>query len=301
MVGEEQARIRGDQELITYHARDGATLLLGDALEAVMAMGGGSVDCIVTSPPYYGLRDYGQGAQYGNEPTVAEYVATMARLFRECQRVLSEDGTFWLNLGDTTENKNLLLVPARVAIALQADGWVLRSDVIWHKTNAIPEPVKDRPSRRHEHLFLFTKNRKHHFDLDAIREPHKTIGRHAKHTQPWQERATNGKTKMGVGSSANMGFSDGGKNPGDVWAFGTARFKGAHFAPFPTEIPRRAILSGCRPGGTVLDPFSGSATTGMVALELGRKYIGIDINPEYHDLALSTRLRREHFDTEEAA
>lgn len=274
------------QALAPYYQDANVTLHLGDALNVVGAMPDASVDCIVTSPPYFGLRDYGVEGQSGAEETMGEYISGMAAIFREARRVIADSGTLWLNLGDSyssgsrrtydTESgktrgrvgksrpnsglpgKNLLGIPWRVALALQDDGWILRNEVIWHKPNAMPESVRDRLSAGHEHLFMFTKTPRYHFDLDAIRIP----------------TATGGKTK----------------NPGDVWGINTSPFKSAHVATFPPELPRRAILAGCKPGGTVLDPFSGSATTGMVALELGRRYVGIDINPEYHDLALTTRL-----------
>lgn len=275
-----------------YYQDESVTLYHGDALEQARTLPDGSVDCIVTSPPYFGLRDYGEAGQYGAEKSPAEYASTLSALFSELRRVLTDDGTLWLNIGDSTKNKNLLGIPWRVAFALQDDGWLLRSDVIWHKRNALPEPVKDRPSRRHEHVFMFTKMRRNYFDLDAIRVPHTSLGTHGKFSTDWRDRPTNGKTKSGEGVGGRvMGFSENGKNPGDVWSFSTGVFKGAHFATFPPEIPERAILAGCRANGVVLDPFSGSGTAGMVAKRLGRKYIGIDISEDYLKLSLGTRLQ----------
>lgn len=274
-----------------YYRDDNVTLHLGDAIEVARSLPSESIDCIVTSPPYFGQRNYGVGGQYGLERDPAEYIETMRAVFSELRRVLADDGTLWLNLGDTTHKKNLLMIPARVALALQGDGWILRSDVIWHKRNALPEPVKDRPSRRHEHIFMFTKTRNNYFDLDSIRVPHTSQETHGKFSTDWRDRPTNGSTKSGAGVGGRvMGFSEKGKNPGDVWAYSTGVFKGAHFATFPVDIPERAILAGCKPGGTVLDPFSGSGTTGMVAKQLGRRYVGIDISEDYLKMSLDTRL-----------
>lgn len=285
---------------MTLHYQDQTTTLhLGDALDVVATMPGASVDCIVTSPPYFGLRDYNADGQYGHEKTVHEYVQTILALFRECRRVLANDGTLWLNLGDCYRDKQLLGVPWRVALALQDDGWLLRNDIVWHKPNAMPQSVTDRLSERNEHIFMFAKQKKYWFDLKPIRVTPTTDYQ----GKTWSSRRELDVNSGGHGrgmSAGKQGDYDGlfashpdGKNPGDMWNVNTKPFKGAHFAAFPPEIPRRAILAGCKPGGTVLDPFSGSATTGMVAIELGRQYIGIDINPCYHDLALSTRLKRD--------
>ncbi|WP_405611258.1 DNA-methyltransferase [Streptomyces sp. NBC_01508] len=294
-----------------YYADEQVTLLLGDALEQLTTLPDGSADCIVTSPPYFGLRDYGTPGQYGLEATPAEYVETMRGLFAEARRVLADDGTLWLNLGDSyysgkgeptqpdeknaarrmgkrtldgpswgLPRKNLLGIPWRVAFALQDDGWLLRNEIIWHKPNAMPESVRDRLSSRHEHLFLFTKSARYAFDLDPIREPH----------APSTLRPTTARVGYAVpGQTLNVKsrpVGDVGRNPGDVWSINTRPFPAAHFATFPIDLPLRCIKAGCRPGGTVLDPFSGSGTTGAAARQLGRKYIGIDLNPAYHDLAV---------------
>lgn len=306
-----------------YYQDESVTLLQGDALEQARTLPDGSVDCIVTSPPYYGLRDYGSDGQYGLEETPAAYVETMRALFSELRRALSDDGTLWLNIGDSyarnpkkgttgTMNgrnaprmgyagvqigrpdlpeKNLLGIPWRVAFALQDDGWILRNSIIWAKTNGMPESVKDRLSGRHENIFMFTKTQHYFFDLEPIREPHaaSSIARASR------KRVTADKSQEGVGSPHTLDpssyASSTGKNPGDVWSIGTRPFAGAHFAAFPPEIPRRAIVAGCKPGGMVLDPFSGSGTTGLVANENGRKYIGIDISEDYLKLSLETRLQ----------
>lgn len=304
-----------------YHQDEQVTLLLGDALDQLRTLPDSSVDCIVTSPPYYGLRDYGTPGQYGLEATPTAYVETVRSLFAEARRVLADDGTLWLNLGDSyaaagghtdpgstsalqgrrvqlmqnmpskpadRPKKSLLGIPWRTAFALQDDGWILRNEIIWHKTNAMPESIKDRLSSRHEHLFLFAKASRYSFDLDAIREPH---------TMRPQRRPRGHKERQRLGVLPAQTWStserdepgvDGhplGRNPGDVWSIPTRPYPAAHFAVFPIDLPFRCIKAGCRSDGTVLDPFSGSGTTGEAARQLGRKYVGIDLNPAYHDLA----------------
>lgn len=302
-----------------YYRDEQVTLLLGDALAVLRTLPDGSADCVVTSPPYFGLRDYGTEGQYGLESSPAEYVETMRAVFSETRRVLADDGTLWLNLGDsyayppgsagrqgngqrtgrtfTAEGlrgttalppKNLLGIPWRTAFALQDDGWILRNEIIWSKPNAMPEPVGDRLSTRHEHLFLFSKSPQYWFDLDAIRE--QTLPHNQQHQERYGDRydpryaapgTRHGKDK----STLRKAASPAGRNPGDVWVISTRPFPAAHFAVFPIDLPLRCIKAGCKPGGTVLDPFSGSGTTGAAARQLGRRYIGIDLKPAYHDLA----------------
>lgn len=301
-----------------YYRDDQVTLLLGDALEQLRTLPDKSVDCIVTSPPYYGLRDYGTPGQYGLEATPAEYVETMRALFAEARRVLADDGTLWLNLGDSyvagppgkrrssglqgrsqavttpeglgdktrcgIPEKNLMMIPVRVALALQDDGWLLRNDIIWSRPNAMPESVADRMATRYEHVFLFAKQRRYWFDLDPIREPHKAPGRRAGAGAFTGRDANHPRT----GTGEYTGQHPKGRNPGDIWQIATQPSppgRTTHFAVFPIDLPLRCIKAGCRPGGTVLDPFSGSGTTGAAARELGRRYVGIDLNPAYHDLA----------------
>lgn len=298
-----------------YYRDDQVTLLIGDALEQLRTLPDGSVDCIVTSPPYFGLRDYGTPGQYGLEASPAEYVETMRAVFAEARRVLADDGTLWLNLGDSyaaapsgpagrssmrgrsrrvlaeqakaskasdRPEKSLLGIPWRVAFALQDDGWILRNEIIWHKPNAMPQSVRDRLSNRHEHLFMFAKSPKYWFDLDPIREPIMHPGK----TRSLGALQRNGdgvaRTHPGLLSDGNPN----GRNPGDVWEIATRPYPAAHFAVFPIDLPLRCIKAGCKPGGTVLDPFSGSGTTGAAARELGRSYIGIDLSEDYHRLAM---------------
>jgi DNA modification methylase len=316
----------GDVSL--HYSDDSITLWHGDALDVLRGLGDESVNCVVTSPPYYGLRDYGEPGQYGLEPTPAEYVEQMRQVFAEVRRVLAVDGTLWLNLGDTyatrwssvrsegggrgarvdargrtganasgVGEKNLLGIPWRVAFALQDDGWILRNHIVWHKPNAMPESVTDRLSGRHESLFLFARAPRYWFDLDPIREPFDFpdyAGAAAPSPitddptpypvdNPQRGRARTGRRRKFVGAGS-------GRNPGDVWSVATQPFTAAHFAVMPPTLAERCILAGCRPSGTVLDPFAGSGTTGMVALKHGRRFVGIDLSAKYLDLALKTRL-----------
>lgn len=308
---------------MTIHYQDErVTLHCGDALAVLQEIPTESVQCVMTSPPYFGLRDYGIEGQYGHEPTPQGFAETLRDLFREVRRVLAKDGTVWLNLGDSyathppggrggnsaisqaargaqkggarsgLPEKNLIGIPWRTALALQDDGWILRNDIIWHKPNAMPEPVGDRLARKHEHLFLLTRSKKYHFDLDAIREPS------TKYANGVREKALRGSSSWDQDASrmdhghkgGYRGAHPNGKNPGDVWSINTRAFPEAHFATYPPDLARRCISAGCPEGGTVLDPFSGAGTTGMAALEQGKKYIGIDLNSEYLDLSLRTRL-----------
>lgn len=318
--------------MTAYYKDEQVQLLLGDALEVLCTLPDESVNCCVTSPPYYGLRDYGVVGQYGLEASVCEYVETMRQVFTEVRRVLAADGTLWLNLGDSyargntgqgndgpsstlqggtrpsfrqdgatvspakragagIPNKNLLMVPERCALALQDDGWILRSKIVWHKPNAMPESVLDRPSNRYENVYLLTRSEQYWFDLDPIREAPAESSvsrsqyassrsvRSASHATPGEQR-----TQFQQWSAEPLLTK--GRNPGDVWSISTTPYAEAHFAVMPQEMAKRCIKAGCKPGGTVLDPFSGSGTTGDAARMLGRRYVGIDLNPAYHDLAM---------------
>jgi site-specific DNA-methyltransferase (cytosine-N4-specific) len=283
-------------------------------------MASGSADCIVTSPPYWAKRDYRVVGQYGHEPDPAGYVATLQTTFREARRVLADDGTCWLNLGDSYSaggssptgrhtylgpnlagrhapglgTKNLLGLPWRVALALQEDGWILRNAIIWHKPNAMPESVRDRMSCRYELIFLLAKSRHYWFDLDPIRIPHSTRppGRPAGGRRPTDSRppkySANTRQVLGAqryGSGRCRSVHPLGRNPGDVWAIPTRPYTGPHFAAFPIELPTRCIQAGCKPGGLVLDPFCGTGTTGLAALSLGRRFAGIELSPAFAALA----------------
>jgi site-specific DNA-methyltransferase (cytosine-N4-specific) len=298
-----------------YFSDDQVTLYHGDALDVARQLPSGGVDCIVTSPQYFGLRDYGIDGQYGLESSPAEYVERLRGLFAGLRRVLAGDGTLWLNLGDSysskikgsgggVPDKNLIGVPWRVAFALQNDGWILRNAIIWHKPNTMPESVTDRLSSRYEHIFMFSKSRRYWFDLDPIREE-RTHG-HNKDGAAANAGCNRTKTAKWTGAKESSVFMTGvykteGRNPGDVWTMPTVPFAAAHFAVYPIQLPQRCIQAGCKPGGTVFDPFSGSGTTGAAAQRCGRKYIGIDINRDYLDLSLKTRLTQAAFDFEEPA
>ena len=324
--------------MTTYYQDAHVTLHHGDALGVLTDLPDRSVDCIVTSPPYFGLRDYGVDGQIGAEPSPGEFVAALVAVFREARRVLADDGTLWLNLGDSyvhkkasgpqgrdgeratrtftadaaggwsgLPDKNLLGIPWRVALALQDDGWTLRNEIIWHKPNAMPESVADRLSNRHEHLFLLTKQPRYWFDLDPIREPRSevSIKRATPHRSPAGKAAREGLPYAGIASPQTLALSqmmhDGGRNPGDVWTIATQPFTEAHFATMPPTLAERCIQAGCKPGGTVLDPFSGSGTTGLAAARHGRRYVGIDLNADYLDLSLRTRLAQPSLTTEASA
>lgn len=335
-----------------YYQDDSVSLHHGDALDVAKTLPNGAVDCIVTSPPYFGLRDYGTEGQYGLEASPIEYVENMRALFAELRRVLADDGTLWLNLGDSyysgrgnpgpnaddrkniarrgwvrpvdrpgrewAKPKDLLGIPWRVAFALQDDGWTLRNDIIWHKPNAMPESVVDRLAGRHEHVFMLAKSKRYWFDLDPIRELYdgdreasrrSRSGRVNKANSvktswvPPESRPTawNDQSNMGATGRQHTWTDKGGRNPGDVWEIPTQPFPGAHFAVMASKLAQRCIAAGCKPGGTVLDPFSGSGTTGMAAQRLGRKYIGIDLNAEYLELSLRTRLHAAPLDFEAGA
>src|SRR5699024_3203388 len=246
----------------------------------------------------------------------AEHVESLRALFAEARRVLADDGTLWLNLGDSYASgsrtayalpgKNLLGIPWRVAFALQDDGWILRNDIIWSKPNAMPESVTDRLSNRHEHLFMLAKSRRYWFDLDAVREPHEEKSLYQQEVARRRPHAS-GKSGAQIvpGQAAQSGMAAGGRelnplgrNPGDVWTIATQPFPGAHFAVMPPALAERCVQAGCKPGGTVLDPFSGSGTTGMAAAKHGRRYVGIDLNADYLDLSLQTRLQQPGLDLE---
>jgi site-specific DNA-methyltransferase (adenine-specific) len=237
----------------------------------------------VTSPPYFGLRDYGVDGQIGLEPTPEEFVAELVAVFREVRRVLRDDGTLWLNLGDGYgKGKQLLGVPWRVALALQGDGWLLRQDIIWHKPNAMPESVKDRCVKAHEYVFLLAKTDRYYFDYSAVKEalaPGSDV--------VYRNALRKGKTydqKDAYVKNFPASFDSDQRRRRSVWSVNTRPYTGAHCAPYPPELIEPCILAGCPPGGVVLDPFGGSGTTAGVAQALGRSAILCELNPEYAKL-----------------
>lgn len=288
-------------------------ILLGDVLEQLRTLPDESVNCVVTSPPYWGLRDYGVDGQIGLEKTPAEYIARMVVVFEEVRRVLRKDGTCWVNLGDSyarsfagcwgndtspskreshghiqsrskppagLKDKDLVGIPWRFAFALQDAGWYLRSEIIWAKPNPMPESVRDRPTKAHEQIFLLTKSAKYWYDADAIAEPALQPKGEPKETR---QRKAVMLGQSGGHLGTNQGYET--RNVRTVWEIATQPYKEAHFATFPPELPKRCILAGCPVGGVVLDPFLGSGTTAAVAIELGRKWIGIELNAQYAELA----------------
>lgn len=306
------------------------TLLIGDAREQLATLPAGSVQTCVTSPPYFNLRDYQIEGQIGLESTAEDYVAALVAVFREVRRVLRDDGTVWLNLGDSYANdgkwggssggkhvkalhgdtgvgrqkvttglkqKDLIGIPWRVAFALQDDGWYLRSDIIWAKPNPMPESVTDRPTKSHEYIFLLSKSPRYFYNAKAIAETvtASTIERLAQPNLDQQAGSFRqpGKTN---GAMKAVGDPTGSRNARSVWTISTQGFSGAHFATFPPEIPRRCILAGSAEGDTVLDPFAGSGTTLQVAVRNGRRAIGIEINPAYAEMIHQRLAQRTMYD-----
>lgn len=279
-----------------HYSDDQVTLFRGDALNVLRSLPDNSANCVVTSPPYYGLRDYDEPGQYGLEPSPEQYVQTMRAVFTETRRVLADDGTLWLNLGDSysATTKDLAGIPWRVAFALQRDGWILRNAAVWSKPNGMPASVADRFASRYENVFLLAQTRRYWFDLDAVRVPYaeSTIN-HAPRRDFIRKDSTAahfGNPQRGLDRQPHFDQERAGRNPGDVWEIPTQPFPGAHFAVMPPALAERCILAGCRPGGVVLDPFCGSGTTGMVALRHGRRFTGIDLSANFLDLALRSRL-----------
>ncbi len=290
----------------------------GDALDRLREMPPESVQCCVTSPPYFGLRDYGSEAQIGLEATPAEFVAALVAVFVEVRRVLRSDGTFWLNIGDSyaanrtyqvpdsngtaghafgksnatvvppgCKPKDLIGVPWLLAFALRAEGWYLRSEIVWAKLNPMPESVTDRPTSAHEKLFLLAKSQRYFYDVAAIREP--DSGKASGNGFVRDHRlsyAGRGQTSqwLPTGQRHDEAHPDG-RNKRNVWSVASQPFPEAHFAVFPPKLIEPCILAGSGPGHVVLDPFAGSGTTGVVALRHGRSFIGIELNPDYCDLA----------------
>ncbi len=311
-------------------------ILVGDVRETLATLEAGSVQTCVTSPPYWGLRDYGHTRQIGLEATPDAYLAQLVAVFREVRRVLRDDGTVWLNLGDSyagswgnqgrtdergtqraingpiltpvhdgrfpsqgsntgkipegsgLKPKDLVGIPWRVALALQADGWYLRSDIIWSKPNPMPESVTDRPTKAHEYIFLLSKSARYYYDAQAIEESvsaetsWKALGRYDARDKACRD----GQTTNGSGrSTLRVGDMQSTRNKRSVWHVATQPYAEAHFATFPEDLILPCILAGSRPGDLVLDPFAGSGTTGAVSVRNNRDFIGCELNPAYVDLA----------------
>ena len=284
-------------------------ILQGNCLEVLKDLPEQSVNTCITSPPYWGLRNYQEEEQLGLEDTPEEFVESLVKVFREVKRVLRDDGTVWLNLGDTycgtghkgnytdpkhkegrngqkialnnkidgLKSKDLVGIPWRVALALQQDGWYLRQDIIWHKPNPMPESVTDRCTKSHEYIFLLSKNAKYYFDNESIKEDSVTIIKK-------RTRKTGTGVDSNIGNKGSAG-NNGKRNKRSVWTVPTKPFKGAHFATFPPDLIEPCVLAGCPEGGTVLDPFGGAGTTGLVAQQHNRDSILIELNPDYIEIA----------------
>jgi DNA modification methylase len=318
---------------------DGAQwrILEGDCRDRLGDLPAGSAQTCVTSPPYFGLRDYGTSGQIGLEPTPDEFVTALVEVFRAVRRVLRDDGTVWLNLGDSyattasgnpqrsfngqgsdfgrgsfdsshrdngrrnrvpegSKAKDLLGIPWLVAFALRNDGWYLRSDIIWAKPNPMPESVTDRPTKAHEYVFLLSKGPRYFYDADAIREPHEdarvvdgvftgTGGVNSIDYEPQTQGFNKPDGSLGGVVMKNRQYNPAGRNKRSVWTVATQPYRGAHFATFPPKLIEPCILAGSPEGGTVLDPFTGAGTTGMVALRKDRSFIGCELSPAYAELA----------------
>jgi len=306
-------------------------ILQGNCIDKIKELEDNSIDCVVSSPPYFGLRDYGVDEQFGLEKTYQDYLANTVKVFETFKPKLKDTATIWWNVGDSYSNhkdcksigqtlakgtsrekaheiekgkshsrdskllkasglkdKDLMMIPNRVAIALQDAGWYVRSEIIWHKPNPMPESVRDRPTSCHEKIWLITKNKKYFYDTEAIKEPCVTNDKNVRDRDTSKLNNTPGRTKSGGLKTNNYTM----KNKRNVWTVTTKPFKGAHFATFPKDLIEPCIKAGCPEGGVVLDPFGGSGTTGIVSALNNRNAILIELNPEYVKIA-EDRIEKE--------
>lgn len=275
------------------------TVLLGSILEQIQKIPDESIQVIVTSPPYYKLRRYSkneseQELEIGQETSVETYISDIKNVFHKLKPKLKKNGLLWLNLGDTYINKAQQGIPWRVALALIQDGWILRSDIIWHKPNAMPSSVKNRPTTDHEYMFMFAKSNNYYYDADAIREPHVTFSDKSKMKGGRNHFGKRGGTPEQGKNSGNenlhsgrwdQAFNPKGRNKRTVWSIPVSRFTGAHFAVFPEKLVETPILASSKPDDVVFDPFTGSGTTGVVSAKLGRIFWGTELVPEYQKMA----------------
>ena len=291
-------------------------ILQGNCIDKIKELEDNSIDCVVSSPPYFGLRDYGVDGQFGLEKTYQDYLANTVKIFKTFKPKLKDNATIWWNVGDsyssgkrkTTTNqslrgnknygvtrtpvqdgikeKDLLMIPNRVAIALQDEGWYIRSEIIWHKPNPMPESVRDRPTSCHEKIWLITKSKKYYYDADAIREP---LAASSLNRLNQDIKNQKGSTRGNGGMKSNGNMKAVGnketRNKRNVWTITTKPFKDAHFATFPKDLIEPCIKAGCPEGGVVLDPFGGSGTTGIVSALNNRNAILIELNSEYIKIA----------------
>jgi DNA modification methylase len=306
-------------------------IIQGDCLEKLKELPAESIDCCITSPPYWGLRDYGCNDQLGLEKTPEEYVANMVEVFSEVRRVLNNSGTLWLNLGDSYANarpgsggkcvlkgcgenmtkarytdinrdvsgfkpKDLVGIPWMVAFALRSDGWWLRQDIIWHKPNPMPESVRDRCTKAHEYIFLLSKSQKYYCDMEAIKEnstdPESYTGRDFRGAKSIIEHGARPNSNPNSLEREGQTKIYEKRNKRSVWTVTTKPYSEAHFATYPEELITPCVKAGCPEGGTILDPFFGAGTTGVVAEKWGRNCIGIELNPDYIDI-IKPRIQKE--------
>ena len=314
---------REDTSFLDKHIN---TILCGDALETLKDFPDESINCCITSPPYYGLRDYHKKGQIGREATVEEYLNRLVEVFREVKRVLKKDGTCFVVMGDSYagtsskkeqrdpqypkgrngqdlsitqkvlgyKSKDLMGIPWRLALLLREDGFYLRSDIIWHKENAMPEACRDRPTRSYEHIFLLSKSPRYYYDYEQMAEPMKGVSkkRYVRGRKPDNKylKENSGAKLQKINEARKYGEYKGDnipqfRNKRDIWTINTTSFRGNHYAAFPPKLVEICMLAGCPKGGVILDPFIGSGTVGFVALMQDRNYIGIELNEEYVNLA----------------
>lgn len=298
-------------------------VLIGDAIDCLRTLRDSSVDCCITSPPYYGLRDYGVSGQIGLEDTPEEYIERLVSVFREVHRVLKEDGTFWVNMGDCYCNSNgyiraseqfrrdvrdsspandrdltalhvagyktkdLMGIPWMLAFALRTDGWYLRQDIILEKTNPMPESVTDRCTKSHEYIFMLSKSPQYYYDNEAIQEDAVCDVSDEQSIRFGGNKYGDDTSNCSQTKSGNVYVPNGKRNKRDVWTVSIASYKDAHFATFPPKLVEPMVFAGCRPGGTVLDCFAGSGTTLAVANYYGRNAIGCELNPKYENMIVN--------------
>ena len=268
--------------------------LCGDAVEVARQLPDACVDTIVTSPPYWQQRDYGTDLQIGQEVSPSGYVERLSELFEELRRVVKPQGSLWMIIGDKYVKGELMGMPWRVALALKDSGWHLRSDCIWHKPNAMPSSTRTRPTTDHEYIFFFSNGKNYYYDADAIREPHVTFSEKSKMKGGRKHFGKRGGTPEKGKNSGDSNLHDGrwdqafhpkGRNKRTVWSIPLSKFREAHFAVYPPKLVGTCISASCPEDGVVMDPFSGAGTTALVAKELGRKFLCIDCNEEYCQMA----------------
>lgn len=286
-----------DQNKSQYDIENGSLIINGDARHELLKLPPESVDCVITSPPYFKQRNYGgeSNIEIGTEKTITDYISNLVDIFGALVPALKPEGSLWLNLGDKYIDGELAGIPWQTVFALRDSGWFLRSDVIWHKPNAMPSSVKNRPGTDHEYLFLLTRSKKYFYDNEAVREPHVTFTNKSKmrggRNHFGKKDGTPEKGKFAGYQGLHDGdwskaFNPNGRNRRTVWSISLSKFRGAHFAVFPEKLVEPCLLASCPKKGRVLDPFFGSGTVGVVALKNNRQFIGVEQNKEYCEISL---------------